>query len=92
MAIIPIGARVLIKPYKQEEKTKGGIYIPESAKEKKKQGEVIAVGTFEDGKPLPLKAGDTIVYGGYSQEEVEFDKEEYVIVEFKNIAAKITKA
>jgi chaperonin GroES len=53
MAITPIGPRVLIKPYKQEEKTKGGIYIPDSAKEKKKQGEVIAVGTFEDGKELP---------------------------------------
>lgn len=88
MSITPIGPRVLIKPYKQEEKTKGGIYIPESAKEKKKQGDVIAVGTFEDGKPLPLKAGDTVLYGGYSQEEVELEKENYVIVEFKNIVAK----
>lgn len=88
MSITPIGPRVLIKPYKQEEKTKGGIYIPESAKEKKKQGDVIAVGTFEDGKALPLKAGDTVLYGGYSQEEVELEKENYVIVEFKNIVAK----
>nr|WP_319538044.1 co-chaperone GroES [uncultured Methanospirillum sp.] len=88
MSITPIGPRVLIKPSKQEEKTKGGIYIPESAKEKKKQGDVIAVGTFEDGKDLPLKAGDKVIYGGYSQEEVEFEKEDYVIVEFKNIVAK----
>lgn len=88
MSITPIGPRVLIKPYKQEEKTKGGIYIPESAKEKKKQGDVISVGTFEDGKPLPLKAGDKVIYGGYSQEEVEFEKEDYIIVEFKNIVAK----
>ncbi len=88
MTITPIGPRVLIKPYKQDEKTKGGIYIPESAKEKKKQGDVIAVGTFEDGKALPLKAGDKVLYGGYSQEEVELDKENYVIVEFKNIVAK----
>ena len=88
MSITPIGPRVLIKPFKQEEKTKGGIYIPESAKEKKKQGDVIAVGTFEDGKPLPLKKGDTVLYGGYSQEEVELEKEEFVIVEFKNIVAK----
>jgi len=88
MSITPIGPRVLIKPYKQEEKTKGGIYIPEAAKEKKKQGDVIAVGTFEDGKDLPLKAGDKVIYGGYSQEEVEFENEDYVIVEFKNIVAK----
>jgi chaperonin GroES len=88
MSITPIGPRVLIKPYKQDEKTKGGIYIPEAAKEKKKQGDVIAVGTFEDGKDLPLKAGDKVLYGGYSQEEVELDREEYVIVEFKNIVAK----
>ena len=88
MSITPIGPRVLIKPYKQEEKTKGGIYIPESAKEKKKQGDVVAVGTFEDGKPLPLKGGDKVLYGGYSQEEVEFENEDYIIVEFKNIVAK----
>ncbi len=59
------------------------------AKEKKKQGEVIAVGTFDDGKELPIKPGDIILYGGYSQEEVELDKEEYVIVEFKNVVAKL---
>ena len=89
MVITPIGERVLIKPYKQEEKTKGGIYIPEAAKEKKKQGTVIAAGTFKDGKELPVKPGDIIIYGGYSQEEVEFDKEDYIIVEFKNIVAKV---
>jgi len=89
MAITPIGPRVLIKPYKQEERTKGGIFIPDSAKEKKKQGEVIAVGTFDDGKPLPVSVGDILLYGGYSQEEVELDKENYVIVEFKNVVAKM---
>jgi chaperonin GroES len=89
MTITPIGERVLIKPYKAEEKTKGGIFIPEAAKEKKKQGKVIAVGTFKDGKELPVKPGDTIIYGGYSQEEVEFEKEDYIIVEFKNIVAKV---
>jgi len=61
MAITPIGERVLIKPYRQDEKTKGGIYIPESAKEKKKQGTVIAAGTFKDGKELPVKPGDIII-------------------------------
>jgi chaperonin GroES len=89
MTITPIGERVLIKPYKQEEKTKGGIYIPESAKEKKKQGTVVAAGTFKDGKELPLKAGDIIIYGGYSQEEKKKKKEDYIIVEFKKNVAKI---
>jgi chaperonin GroES len=89
MSITPIGPRVLIKPYRQDEKTKGGIYIPESAKEKKKQGEVISVGTFEDGKPLPIAEGDTILYGGYSQEEIELDDGDYVIVEYKNVIAKM---
>ena len=89
MEIRPIGERVLIKPLKEEtEKTKGGIYIPESAKEKKKEGEVIAVGCFKDGKELPLKRGDKVLYGGYSSDEVKMNDEEYIIVEFKDVLAK----
>lgn len=88
MEVTPIGERVLIKPAKEEEKTKGGLYIPDSAKEKRKEGEVVAVGT-KDGKELPLKKGDRILYGGYSNEEIEVDGEEYVIVEFKDVLAKM---
>ena len=65
MIIRPIGERVLLKHQKREEITKGGIYIPESARQEKKEGFVIAVGTFEDGKELPLKKGDHVIYGGY---------------------------
>ncbi len=89
MKISPIGERVLIKPTKQEEKTKGGIYIPESAKEEKKEGEVIAVGRYKDGKELPLKKGDKVIYGGYSSDEIEIDGEKYLFVDFKDILAKI---
>ena len=88
MNIKPLGERVLIKQTKKEERTKGGIYIPDSAKEERKEGEVIAVGTFKDGKELPLKKGDKVIYGGYSSEEIEIEKEKHVFVEFKDILAK----
>ncbi|GIU69579.1 MAG: co-chaperone GroES [Candidatus Woesearchaeota archaeon] len=89
MKIIPLGERVLIKQLKKEEKTKGGIYIPESAKEERKEGEVIAVGHFKDGKELPLKPGDRVIYGGYSSEEIEIDDEKHLIIDYKDILAKI---
>ncbi|MBU0615915.1 MAG: co-chaperone GroES, partial [Nanoarchaeota archaeon] len=87
MNVKPIGERVLIKPVQKEEKTKGGIYIPDSAKEEKKQGEVVSVGSYKDGKDLPLKPGDKIIYGGYSSEDFEMDGKKYVFIEFKDILA-----
>lgn len=89
MKVEPIGERVLLKQNKGEEKTAGGLYIPESAKEEKKEGEVIAVGTYKDGKELPLKPGDKVIYGGYSSEEIEIDGEKHVIIDFKDVLAKI---
>ena len=89
MKIKPIGERVLIKPKIEEEKTKGGIYIPDTAKENKKEGVIVEVGTGKDDKPLPLKKGDKILYGGYSSDEFEIDGEKYVILEFKDVLAKI---
>jgi chaperonin GroES len=89
MQITPIGQRVLIKPETPEERTKSGIYLPESAQEKRKEGRVVAAGTYDDGKPLPLKAGDKVLYGGYSSEKFEFDGESLVFVEFKDILAKV---
>ncbi len=89
MKIKPIGERVLIKPPEREEKTKGGIYLPESAKDDRKEGEVIEVGTYKDGKELPLKKGDRILYGGYSSDEFEIDGEKYIIIDFKDVLAKI---
>ena len=89
MNVQPLGERVLIKPVSKEERTKGGIYIPDTTKEERKEGTVIAVGTFKEGKELPLKKGDRVIYGGYSTEEIEIDKEKYVFVEFKDVLAKV---
>lgn len=89
MTIIPIGERVLIRPREAEEKTKSGIYIPETAQEKKKEGTVVSVGTRDDGKSLPLQPGDHVIYGGYSADKVEIENENYVFVPFKDVLAKI---
>ncbi|MBS3136671.1 co-chaperone GroES [Candidatus Woesearchaeota archaeon] len=91
MNIKPLGERVLIRQKKKEEKTKGGIYIPDSAKEEKKEGEVIAAGSYKDGKELPLKKGDIVLYGGYSSEDIVIDNEKYIIVEFKDVIAKMER-
>lgn len=88
MKLIPIGERIVLKPVKVEEKTKSGIYLPKDTEEKK-QGIVESVGTFKDGKPLSLKKGDRVIYSGYSSEEIELDGEKYLIIEFKDIAAKL---
>ena len=87
MNIKPLGERVLIKVKKKEEKTTHGLYLPESAQEEKKQGTVVAVGATKEGKELPLKAGDIILYGGYSSEEFEFNGEKFLLIEFKDILA-----
>ncbi|MDO8460252.1 MAG: co-chaperone GroES [Nanoarchaeota archaeon] len=87
MKITPLGERVVIKPLEAEERTKSGIYLPKS--EEKKQGEVIEVGTFKDGKSLPLNKGDRILYGGYNSEEFEINGQKNLIIEFKDILAKI---
>lgn len=89
MHINPIGERILIKQQKKEEKTAGGIYIPDTAKEEKKEGIVVAVGKYKDGKELPLKTGDKIIYGGYSADEIEINGEKHVFIDIKDVLAKI---
>ena len=85
MKIRPLGDRVLIKRVAEEEKTKGGIIIPDTAKEKPQEGKVIAVGKGkpnEDGKvtPLDVKAGDRILFGKYAGTEIKVDGVEHIIV------------
>jgi len=89
MSIQPIGERVLLTQHMGEERTKSGIYIPDSANKDRKQGVVVAVGTYVDGKSLPLSAGDTVVYGGYSSEKFEHEGKNYMLIDFKDILAKI---
>ncbi|MDD5192989.1 MAG: co-chaperone GroES [Candidatus Nanoarchaeia archaeon] len=88
MSIKPLGERILIKPIKTEERTKGGIYIPESAKENQKQGQVIEFGNSKT-QEIGLKKGDIVIYGGYSHEEIEINKEKFIIVELKDVLARV---
>ena len=88
MKLTPIGERVVLKPLKVEEKTKSGIYLPKGAEEKK-QGIIESVGNSKDNHPLPLNKGDKVIYGGYSSEEIEVEGEKYLIIEFKDIIAKL---
>ena len=85
MKIRPLQDRVIVKRLPEEEKTKGGIFIPDSAKEKPQEGKVVAVGkgkVNEDGKliPLDVKAGDRILFSKYSGTEVKIDGEEHLIM------------
>ena len=89
MRLSPMGERVILKPLKLQETTKSGIYLPESARDEKKQGEVVAVGVTQEGKPLPLKVGEKVLYGGYSSDEFTFEGTNYLIIEFKDILARI---
>ncbi len=85
MKIRPLQDRVIVKRLEEEEKTKGGIIIPDTAKEKPQEGKVVAVGkgkVNEDGKVIPLdvKAGDRILFGKYSGTEVKIEGEEHLIM------------
>ncbi|MBX3482780.1 co-chaperone GroES [Phenylobacterium sp.] len=90
MAFRPLGDRVLVKRVEEEEKTKGGIIIPDTAKEKPQEGEVISVGPGardDSGKvqPLDVKAGDRILFGKWSGTEVKLDGEDLLIMKESDI-------
>lgn len=87
MTIKPLADRVLIKPAPAEEKTVGGIIIPDTAKEKPLQGSVVAVGNGTKDEEMALKAGDTVLYGKYSGTEVELDGEKYLIMRQSDVLA-----
>ena len=92
----PLADRVIIKPMETEEKTKGGIIVPDTAKEKPVEGIIIAVGpgkVTEDGKQVKLevKEGDKVLYGKYSGTEVTVEGEEYLIMRESDIFAIINK-
>lgn len=76
----PINDRVVAKPEPAEEKTKGGIIIPDTAKEKPQRGKVIAVGPGKEGKELTVKAGDVVLYGKYSGQELSHEGTDYLIM------------
>jgi chaperonin GroES len=92
MKIKPLGDRIVIKPSPAEEKTKGGIILPDTAKEKPVVGEVVAAGPgrrSDDGKVIPMevKVGDKVLYGKYSGTEVTLDSQEYLIMRESDLFA-----
>ncbi len=94
MKIRPLGDRVLVKPQEEEEKTVGGIIVPDTAKEKPQKGKVVAVGSgklTDQGKrePMEVKEGDLIIYGKYSGSEIAIEGDEYLIMRESDILAVI---
>ena len=87
MNIKPLADRVLIQPAAAEEKTSGGIIIPDSAKEKPLKGKVLAVGTGTKDEQMVLKAGDEVLYGKYAGTELELDGEKYLIMRQSDVLA-----
>ncbi len=92
MAIRPLHDRIIVKRLAEEEKTKGGIIIPDTAKEKPLEGSVIAVGNgriLEDGKvrPMDVKKGDKVLFGKYAGTEIKIESEEHLILREEDILA-----
>jgi chaperonin GroES len=85
--IKPLADRVIIEPSAAEEKTAGGIIIPDTAKEKPQRGLVVAVGPGKKDEPLTVKAGDNVLYGKYSGTEISFEDKEYLIMRESDIVA-----
>ncbi|MFA5338859.1 MAG: co-chaperone GroES [Candidatus Omnitrophota bacterium] len=92
MNLKPLGDKVIVEVLKAEDKTKGGIIIPDTAKEKPQEAKVIAVGsgkTLENGKVVApeVKTGDIVIFGKYSGSEVKVDEREYLIIDADDILA-----
>ncbi len=96
MNLKPLGDRVIVKPIVKEEVTKGGIVLPDTAKEKPQEGEIVAVGPgklTEDGKRIEMdvKKGDRVIYAKYAGTEWKYENQEYLILRESDILAKISK-
>ena len=94
--VTPLHDRVLVKRIEEKESIKGGIIIPDSAKEKPQEGEIIAVGAgkMEKGQrvPLDVKVGDRVLFGKYSGSEIKLEDEEYLILREEEILAKLNSS
>ncbi len=92
---VPLGERVVVKPTEQEDLTKGGIYLPDTAKEKPQEGEVVAVGpgrVSDDGKriPMELSQGDRVIYSKFAGTEYKDGDDEFLILRESDILAKLS--
>ena len=94
LKVVPLADRVAIRPSEETETMKGGLYIPDTAKEKPIQGDVVAVGggRLEKGErvPMELKVGDRVVYGKYSGTQVELEGEEIILIKESDVIAKLS--
>ncbi|HVB33907.1 MAG TPA: co-chaperone GroES [Patescibacteria group bacterium] len=95
--VTPLHDRVIVKRLEEQESVRGGIIIPDTAKEKPQEGEVIAVGAGKtndkgDRIPLDVKAGDRVLFGKYSGTEIRIDQQEYLILREEEILAKVSGA
>ena len=93
---VPLGERVIVMPIEQETQTKGGIFLPDTAKEKPQEGEVVAVGpgrVSDDGSriPMELAKGDRVIYSKFAGTEYKEGDDEYLILRESDILAKISK-
>lgn len=89
MKIKPLADRVLIEPAPAEEKTAGGIFIPDTAKEKPQKGTVVAVGPGKKDEPTTVKDGDVVLYGKYSGTEIQVEGKDYLMMRESDILAVI---
>ena len=85
--VLPLHDRVIIRPAKAEEKTAGGIIIPDTAKEKPLTGLVVAAGPGKKDEPVTVKAGNTVLYGKYAGTEIQIEGEDYLIMRESDILA-----
>ncbi|MGC8750923.1 MULTISPECIES: co-chaperone GroES [Hydrotalea] len=85
--VTPLHDRVIVKPAAAEEKTAGGIIIPDTAKEKPQKGSVVAVGAGKKDEPLTVKVGDTVLYGKYAGTEIQIEGEDLLIMRESDILA-----
>ncbi len=87
MKVKPLSDRVLIEPHEAEEKTAGGLYIPDTAKEKPLAGKVVAVGPGTKEVEMEVKAGDSVLYGKYAGTEITVDGKQYIIMRQSDVMA-----
>ncbi len=85
--IKPLADRVLVEPAAAEQKTSGGIIIPDTAKEKPQKGVIVAVGNGKKDEPMTVKVGDNVLYGKYAGTEISFEGKEYLIMKESDIYA-----
>jgi len=92
MKIEPMGERILIKILEQADQTSSGIFLPETAKEKPQEGEVVAIGAEVDEDEMPLQAGDVVMYPKYTGTEVKIDGVTHLIMDASDVLARIHRS